>query len=219
MSDKRIHLIQLAENQGIALARNAGIEKAQGQFLAFLDSDDVWAKCKLEKQVDFMIKNNVPLSYTATAFQGGNNTKYDFWRSVPLRTGFRDLLLCDVIPMSSVVVDLDIVKHYIMPNIKKEDWACLLDCLYIMGVEAQAINEPLMIYRYSAGSDSSNKVKQVSGIWNVYRRHLNYGIPKSSICFLLFCINTFKKNRTRKYKERINELVMKEYYHWDWASK
>jgi glycosyltransferase involved in cell wall biosynthesis len=52
----RIKLIKLSENSGAAVARNRAIEVAQGRYIAFLDSDDLWLPDKLEKQLAFMQK-------------------------------------------------------------------------------------------------------------------------------------------------------------------
>ena len=56
--DRRIHYVKQATNKGVAAARNLGIEKSQGRFLAFLDSDDIWLPEKLEKQLAFMNRKN-----------------------------------------------------------------------------------------------------------------------------------------------------------------
>lgn len=50
-SDARIKPIFMPDNAGVARARNLGIEKSTGEFLAFIDADDIWAKEKLERQL------------------------------------------------------------------------------------------------------------------------------------------------------------------------
>lgn len=56
--DKRLKYIKLEENRGACHARNVGIENATGDYIAFQDSDDVFHKNKLEKQLNNLIKNN-----------------------------------------------------------------------------------------------------------------------------------------------------------------
>jgi glycosyltransferase involved in cell wall biosynthesis len=52
------------KNQGGNICRNKGIELSSGDYIAFLDDDDTWIENKLEKQIKFMIKNNLDFSYT-----------------------------------------------------------------------------------------------------------------------------------------------------------
>lgn len=52
--DPRVHLIRLSKRSGVSAARNAGIERCQSDFVAFLDSDDYWNPDKLEKQFSFL---------------------------------------------------------------------------------------------------------------------------------------------------------------------
>lgn len=62
--DRRIKFYRLKKNNGAAVARNTALKMAQGQWIAFLDSDDLWMPDKLQKQLEFMVKNNYDFSYT-----------------------------------------------------------------------------------------------------------------------------------------------------------
>ncbi|HFR4186932.1 glycosyltransferase family A protein [Bacillus cereus] len=53
----------LQENQGVSVARNTGIENASGEYISFLDSDDLWHPTKIEKQIESMHKNNMNACY------------------------------------------------------------------------------------------------------------------------------------------------------------
>ena len=60
--DKRIRYFKNKKNSGAALTRNKAMRKAQGEWIAFLDSDDLWMPEKLERQIDFMKKNGYTFS-------------------------------------------------------------------------------------------------------------------------------------------------------------
>ena len=64
IKDKRVHVYVNEQNSGAAVSRNRALRKAKGQWIAFLDSDDLWKPEKLEKQIAFMEKNNYYFSYT-----------------------------------------------------------------------------------------------------------------------------------------------------------
>lgn len=62
--DKRIILLSNEKNSGAAESRNKALRHAKGKWIAFLDSDDLWYPDKLEKQLEFMVKNNIHFSFT-----------------------------------------------------------------------------------------------------------------------------------------------------------
>lgn len=64
IKDDRIHYLKNEKNSGAALSRNKALREARGQWIAYLDSDDLWMPEKLEKQVAFMEKNGYEFSYT-----------------------------------------------------------------------------------------------------------------------------------------------------------
>ena len=64
LSDSRICYIKNEKNSGAAVSRNQALREAKGKWIAFLDSDDLWLQEKLEKQIEFMKKNDCHFSYT-----------------------------------------------------------------------------------------------------------------------------------------------------------
>ena len=60
-----IHYTRLPKNGGPAVARTESLRQATGKYVAFLDSDDLWAPDKLEKQIAFMEDNGILFSCTA----------------------------------------------------------------------------------------------------------------------------------------------------------
>ncbi len=64
IKDDRIFYLKNKKNSGAAVSRNKALKMAKGKWIAFLDSDDLWKKDKLEKQIKFMKNNNYHFSYT-----------------------------------------------------------------------------------------------------------------------------------------------------------
>jgi glycosyltransferase involved in cell wall biosynthesis len=63
-NDERIIILKNKENMGAAFSRNKALAKATGEYVAFLDADDIWLPSKLEQQLNYMISNNYDFSST-----------------------------------------------------------------------------------------------------------------------------------------------------------
>ena len=90
--DGKIRLLQ-QNHLGSGPARNAGIAQAQGEFIAFLDSDDLWQEDKLRKQVDFMLENpQYSVVYSdADEFDEGGIHARSFFDKFPSLTSDTDI--------------------------------------------------------------------------------------------------------------------------------
>ena len=73
--DTRVHVLQMSKNSGMAESINYGCTKATGQYIAFLDSDDVWLPSKLEEQLQFMKKKDCAISCTSYIQINADGTK------------------------------------------------------------------------------------------------------------------------------------------------
>ena len=63
-NNKKVRYVKMVKNGGGAAARNFGIKSAKGEYIAFLDDDDIFVPEKLDKQLKFMIDNNLDASFS-----------------------------------------------------------------------------------------------------------------------------------------------------------
>ena len=195
--DKRLRLICNATNQGVAKSRNKGVSVAEGTWIAFLDSDDLWKPEKLEKQIQLLKKKkDAALVFTGSAFIDGVGNASNFILNVPKDIDFHQLLKQNVISCSSVLVQKDLLARFQMPegSMIHEDFATWLQILQD-GNRAYGINEPLLIYRMTASSKSGNKKKAFMMTYHVYQY-----IGLNRIAILYYLIQYSIRN-IRKYRK------------------
>lgn len=195
-SDTRIHYYKCEENLGVAQARNFGISKATGEWIAFLDSDDLWAPTKLEKQVSFLEKNEtVSFVFTASAFINENGDRLSYILPAPKKVTSKELLKQNVLSCSSILIAKKHLVNNPFPICKliHEDYVSWLKILDEIDV-AYGINEPLLIYRVSSGSKSGNKLKAAKMQWNAYKEY-GLNVVQRAYYMAFYAANGLKKYR------------------------
>ncbi|WP_283703968.1 glycosyltransferase family 2 protein [Clostridium perfringens] len=191
--DKRIKFYKLEKNSGAAIARNLGINKANGEFIAFLDSDDLWDENKLEKQIEFMKERKIGFSFTGYRLMKENGELLNKEIMVPEKVDYNSLLKNTIIGCLTVMIDKRIIGEFKMPELRAgQDTATWLSILR-RGNIAYGYNEILASYRLVNGSISSNKMKALKRTWNIYRNVENLSLYKSIYCFLFYSKNAFLK--------------------------
>ncbi len=194
MTDARIRLIVPKERGGAAKARNAGLCEAKGRYIAFLDADDIWKPDKLEKELQFMRKNDAGFVFTAYEYADENGVGKGKIAHVPKRLCYSEALKNTIIFTSTVLFDTDkIPKELIfMPDVKSEDTATWWKILR-NGHTAYGLDEALVLYRRPALSLSSNKFAAVARVWHLYRKVEGLGIVSSFYNFMFYAIRTVKR--------------------------
>ena len=193
-SDKRIKLVNMAGNGGAARARNRGIEFSQGRFIAFLDSDDLWAKDKLEYQINYMLVNSVDFSFTS--YDKMNDVGAVFEEiGVPERVTYQQLLKIQVIGCLTAVYDTQHFGKIYMPDIRKrQDWGLWLTLLKKTKY-AYGIQKSLAHYRVLNNSLSSNKLNSAVYTWKLFRDVEKLGIFRAIFYFSSYAVTSSLRSK------------------------
>jgi teichuronic acid biosynthesis glycosyltransferase TuaG len=194
-NDNRIKLFKLSKNSGAAIARNTGIDKAKGHYLAFLDADDLWVKNKLELQVAFMQEKNAAFSFTGYEFADENGKPNGKKVHVPETITYKQALKNTTISTITVMIDLSIIPKTSanMPNVRRgQDTATWWKILKTID-RACGLNVALSYYRRADRSLSSNKFVALKRTWFLYRNIENFGIVFASYNFIHYLNNAIRR--------------------------
>lgn len=178
--DENIKIIHLKKTGSFNLGsvRNAGVEKAKGEYIAFLDDDDYWFPNKLERQLDSMSKNSLNFSCTEGFFGNGKfevrnkykkyNSEY-FYKKIKkkyqgtnlLKNGFPKIWDLEFLKIHNCIVTSSVVVHKSLINSVggfqnitptknyAEDYDCWLKILNKTNLIY--VDEPLFYYDGSHG--------------------------------------------------------------------
>lgn len=184
--EKRIKVINLNKNSGAGIARNIGIKEAKGKYIAFLDSDDIWDKKKLEKQISFMEENKY--EFTFTDFHRIDEMGKIIKRlKVPKVTTYNKNLYYNTIQTSTVIYNQEKLGKIYFPEIRKrQDYGLFQEIL--RKTNAYGLNEDLMTYKIRKESLSYDKRELIKWQWKFYREVLKLGRFKSTFHLSLYII-------------------------------
>ncbi len=186
--NKKIKIFWLKKNKGAGYCRNYAIKKSKSLYLAFIDSDDLWAKDKLETQLRFMENNNYLFTYTNYE-TFGKRTKfvspakeYDFKKFV------RDTSICT----STMIIKRNILKNIEFTNtIICEDY--FFKCKVLNVCNAYCLDDFLTKYRIRNNSLQSSSLKNFYWIWKINKEYNKFNFVENFLSLLFISLNSLKK--------------------------
>lgn len=159
--DERIRYFKNEKNSGAALTRNRAMREAQGEWIAFLDSDDLWMPEKLEKQIEFMDENGYVLSFTEYEKIDEEDKPLNIYVSGPNIVNERKMYNYDYIGQLTMMYS---AKHFGLIQIKdikkNNDYAIRLQLYKKPNTEAYLLKENLAKYRVRKKSISHDKLSK-----------------------------------------------------------
>jgi len=202
IGNKYINIIKLKKNKKAGFCRNFAMRNSKSDYIAFIDSDDIWEKEKLSKQLDFMIKNKYHFTYTNyQPFKSDKNFyKYDH----PSTQNFPEIKPAKYFDYdkftknTSIATSTMVIKRSSIGNIKFSNTTICEDyffkCQILQKVKyAYCLSENLMRYRIREGSLQSNKIRNFYWIWYINKNYNKMSLLKNLLSIFCISINSIKK--------------------------
>lgn len=170
--DKRIKLIESKVNKGSSGARNIALREADGEYIAFLDSDDIWMPDFLQKQLDFMKEKQAPIVFSSYK-RIDEKTKHEILLPfiVPSIVTYKTMLkTCPIFPSTSIYDVKLIGKTFFNEKMGslRDDYVYWLSILKRVPA-AYGNKEQLAYYRMRKESITADKKKVIIPQWRVLR--------------------------------------------------
>ena len=186
--NKRIKIYWLKKNKGAGYCRNYAIKKSKSSYLAFIDSDDIWKKDKLETQLRFMENNNYLFTYTNYETFGKKikfispAKEYDFKKFV------NDTSICT----STMIIKRNILKNVEFINSEIcEDY--FFKCKILKICNAYCLDDYLTKYRIRKNSLQSSSLKNFYWIWKINREYNKFNFLENFFSLFFISINSLRK--------------------------
>ena len=189
-----INIIWLKKNKRAGFCRNLAIRNSKSEYIAFIDSDDIWKKDKLSKQLDFMIKNKYYFTYT----------NYLTFKSEDKHNNFNEIspekffTFEKFIKSTSIATSTMIVKRSSVGNIKFSNTKICEDyffkCEVLKKVNyAYCLPKNLTKYRIRKDSLQSNKIRNFYWIWYINKKFNKLNFFKNFMSLINISISSLKR--------------------------
>ena len=188
--DNRIKIIKNEKKLGAGVSRNIGIERSNGNYIAFLDADDTWSPDKLKSQISFMKQNKYKISHTSY-YIIDDKKKIIGQRKARNLLSINDVLKSCDIGLSTVVLEKKIIvsnKIRFPKLVTKEDFVFWL-MLFKKNYKFYGLDKYLTNWTDLKNSLSSSTVQKLVDGFRVYNRYMSFNVFKSLYYLLCLSLN------------------------------
>ena len=186
--NKKIKIFWLKRNKGAGYCRNYAIKKSKSSYLAFIDSDDIWKKDKLETQLRFMENNNYLFTYTNYETFGKKTKFISPAKEYDFKKFINDTSICT----STMIIKRSILKNIEFTNSEIcEDY--FFKCKILKICNAYCLDDFLTKYRIRENSLQSSSLKNFYWIWKINKEYNKFNFFENFFSLLFISINSLRK--------------------------
>lgn len=186
---KKFILIQNKINKGQAFSRNLALKCCNSKFIAFIDSDDVWQKNKLKKQINFMVKNNY--NFTYSDYKSIKNNKIKTIKT-PNFFNYKNFTKNTSIATSTMIIKKKILKNIIFPDLELcEDY--YFKCQILKLNNAYKCPGVYSFYRLRNKSLQSERLRVLLTLWKINKNLNKMNFINNLVSIIFIIINSLKK--------------------------
>ena len=187
-TNKKIKIFWLKKNKGAGFCRNLAIKKSKSPYLAFIDSDDIWKKEKLETQLRFMANNNYLFTYTNYETFGKRTKFISPAKEYNFKKFVNDTSICT----STMIIKRNIIKNIKFTNSNIcEDY--FFKCKILQTCNAYCLDDFLTKYRIRNNSLQSNSFKNFYWIWKINKQYNKFNFIENFTSLVFISINSIRK--------------------------
>lgn len=198
--DPRIKLINLEENGGAGVARNIGLKSARGNFIAFLDADDLWLPKKLETQISFMQESKAPICHTSYTFINESGDSIAGYVRASDKVDLHKYMRNTEIGLSTAMINKDIIGDFVFNSMRLRQDTRLWIELLNRNFQAFGLDQNLVQYRIREGQISGNKFRSALKTFRLYLSFKDIPLICRLFNFSCYVVNAIAKRLVRQKK-------------------